>query len=169
MADQTYDQLLTSIGFPAADLARESGIVGRKREIGLAELQMQGEEERRGMAADYEGRGVLYSGEANLGYARQASKEANKASQIDIGATEDLFNAQRQMEREKAQKEADDRQFALQKQMFDAQMAQSNSQFQQQQAYQRELDRLQYDAQVKASQSSSSAIESVFERLLRGW
>lgn len=151
MADQTYDQLLASIGFPAADASRESAIISRKRELGQAGVQLQGEEERRGMAADYEARGVLTSGEANLGYARQGAREANQLSQLDVAAAEDLFNVQRQMEREKAEKDAADRQFALQKTMFDEQMGLQRSQVDAQRAYQAELDRIQYQAQQEAA------------------
>lgn len=175
MAEQSYEQLLQSIGFPAADLAREAGIVGRKREVGLADVALQGEEERRQMLADFEGRGVLNSGQRTTGIARQQAMEANKAAAIDVAAAEDLFNAQRQFEREKAQKEAEERQFALQKQMFDAQMAQSNYQFSaqmaasnaqlaQQQAYQRELDLVRYSQGANAG-----AFANALEGLLRGY
>lgn len=179
MAEQNYEQLLQSIGFPAADLAREAGIVGRKREVGLADVTLQGEEERRQMMADYEGRGVLNSGQRTTGIARQQAMESNKRSAIDVAAAEDLFNAQRQMEREKAAKEAEERQFALQKQMFDAQMAQSNYQFnaqmaasnaqlQQQQAYQRELDLIRYSQNAQSAQSSQ-AFADALNGLLRGY
>ncbi|MCX7621191.1 MAG: hypothetical protein N2037_10160 [Acidimicrobiales bacterium] len=145
MAAQTFEQLLSSIGFPAAEGAAELGMIERKKALGKANIEMMGEEERRQMAADFEGRGVLLSGEANLGYARQAAREANRLTELDIAAADDTLALARRLQRAQAEKEAADREFALRQRMFDESMALQREQL----ATMTKLSRDQLNAEIE--------------------
>jgi hypothetical protein len=148
MADP-YAELLNSIGFGAADAASEEGVISRKRELGQSQVELNADEERQQLNAGYEGRGVYGSGEALLGNARLEANVANQMSGLDIAAADSYLGLQRDLQREQAQKQSEDRSFNLQVELanrqFDMQRqqvaAQADSQRRYDEAYARSLGR----------------------------
>lgn len=59
-----YEQLLNVIGFPAADGAATLGQASRDLARGQADVRLAGDEERRGINAGLEERGLLGGGTA---------------------------------------------------------------------------------------------------------
>lgn len=148
---ETYDQLLSSLGFGAADAALEQGQIARKVELGKSMQAISYDDQRRGLAADLEGRGVTSSGEANLGYARLEANNANQLAAIDIGAADSLIALQRRVQQQKANQEANDRAFALQQEMANRQYELQKQQAQDANTWNQRM----FEAQSAASQGPS--------------
>ena len=111
---ETFQELLGSIGFGAADAAAGESMITRKRDVAVAGVDIEADTRRRELAAGHEGRGVFGSGEALMDNARLEAEMANKTSQIDVAAADDYQKLMRDLQRDKAQKEASDRAFNLQ-------------------------------------------------------
>ena len=154
----SFDQLLSSIGFGAADASAEIGLVDRKRELGRSMVGLDFDEQRRTLDTDLESRGVLSSGEANLGIARLEANESNKLSQLDIAAADERLGIQRRVQQEKAQKEAEARALALQESLAQQQFALSRDQMAQQNSMLRQIEQ----AQTRAAATPPPAPTTIF-------
>lgn len=151
----SFDNLLSSIGFGAADASAESGLIQRKLELGKNMVGMDAEDSRRELSADLEGRGVYSSGEANLGFARLEANTANQLSQLDIAAADSTLSVQRQLEKDKAAAEAEQRAIALQERLGQQQYDLSRSQFAASNELQRQTVAAQQAARDAAIRGSS--------------
>ena len=145
MAADTFQTLLNSLGFSAAEGAAELGMIQRKKALASSKLDMAAEEARRQLATDFESRGVLLSGEANLGMARQAAREATAKTELEVAEADDILALARRLQRAQAEKEAADREFELRRRMFDESMALSR----QQAAESSKLSREQFEAELR--------------------
>lgn len=104
MAD-SYAQLLDALGFNAADAAQATGQTQRNLEYEKSRIAQAGEDQRRGLKADAESRGVLSSGEYGRRQARQAGDEAGAMAQAEVGAADRVQGINRELQRAKAQAE----------------------------------------------------------------
>lgn len=136
----SFDDLLSSLGFGAADAANQEGLIARKAALGRSQIDLQADEDRQTLNAGYEGRGVFNSGEALLGNARLEGKIANQKSAVDIAAADDYLGLQRQLQQEQAQKEASDRAFNLQVELANREYQTRKQQIEQQAAAQKRYD-----------------------------
>lgn len=139
-----FDELLSSLGFGAADAAAQEGLISRKADLAKGNVDLQAYDDRLGLNANLEGRGVLNSGEGLLRNARLELGVANQKSQIDVAAADDYLSMQRGLEQSQAQKDAQDRQFNLQVELANRQYEMQKRQIQAQTEAQRRADEAQY-------------------------
>lgn len=168
MAD-SFQNLLNSIGFGAADAAAETGLIQRKLELGRDMAGNDADDKRRNLATDYESRGVSSSGEANLGYARLEADSANVLSGLDIAAADSTLAVQRRLEQEKAQKEANDRALALQQQLAEQQFALSREQMAAQLEQTRQIEQARTRAAAAAQQQQQAQLTVNFPDVPGWW
>ena len=137
-----YAQLLDSLGFNAADAAQQTGQVQRNLEFEKARIAQTGEDQRRGLKADAEARGVLSSGEYHRRGARQRADEAGAYSQAEVGAADHIQGINRELQRAKAQAElaAKERAMGLEAQAQSQRLAEQAAQ----RDYQRYITELSY-------------------------
>lgn len=136
----TFDSLLSSLGFGAADAANQEGLIARKADLGKSMVTNQAAQDTKNLNAGYEGRGVLTSGEALTGNAQLQSDTANKMSQIDIATADDTLGLQRNLQQAQAQKDVTDRSFNLQVELANRDYQQKQAQISQQAASQQRYD-----------------------------
>lgn len=145
MADDTYSQLLDSIGFPAADAASAEERTKRKLDLGVAGVNLQTGEQAKGINNDWEDRGMFQSGGRHVALVTNEAQGANKIGQLAIGAADDIAQGKAEIARAQAERAAQDQQMAFQQRQFDADMAAQ----QQQAALDAQLKRAQIDAAYK--------------------
>lgn len=145
MADDTYSQLLDSIGFPAADAASAEERTKRKLDLGVAGVNLQTGEQAKGINNDWEDRGMFQSGGRHVALVTNEAQGANKIGQLAIGAADDIAQGKAEIARAQAERAAQDQQMSFQQRQFDADMAAQ----QQQAALDAQLKRAQIDAAYK--------------------
>lgn len=143
MADDTYGQLLDSIGFPAADAASAEERTKRKLDLGVSGVNLQTGEQAKGINNDWEDRGMFQSGGRHVALVTNEAQGANKIGQLAIGAADDIAQGKAEIARAQAERAAQDQQLAFQQRQFDADLA-----AQQQQAA--------LDAQLKQAQIAAA-------------
>lgn len=134
MADQTYDQLLSSIGFPAADAASAEERTKRKLGLATADVNLNQEQEAKKIDTGWEDRGMFNSGGRHEAQAYSQAEAVNKVGQLAISAADDIARNKEEIARAQAQQAAQDASLDMQRQQFDQQMGFSREQMAQQKA-----------------------------------
>lgn len=106
-----FEELLSTIGFAGADAADSLGRAYRDRERTRYDIGLAGEEERRGINASMEERGLINSGARGMTLARQAGRETAALTDADIAFGDTVNGVQRDITRAQAEEQA--RQAAL--------------------------------------------------------
>lgn len=155
MAD-TYSALLDALGFNASDAAQATGQTQRDLEMAKGSIELAGEDEREGLKASAESRGVLTSGEYMKDLARSRSDQASRLTAAESSAADRLSSIQRELERSKAQRQLQEEERNAQRQIADQQYSLSQQLLSQQAA---EL----------ASQYSQPSVGGLDLETLYGW
>lgn len=106
---ETFEQLLSAIGFAGADQAQRVARAGRDRDRGLSDVALTGVEERRNIDESAESRGMLNSGARGLDLARQAGKEAGRATDLETAYGDEVAGANQAVMRAVAEENSRDR------------------------------------------------------------
>ena len=122
MADQTYEQLLSAVGFPAAEAASNIASIERRKQLAVGEVGIAGEQERKGINTGHEDRGMFNSGQRHESLANQQVSQQNKVAQLEEAAANDVTREQQAVNRAKAQAEAQASALVQQQAMFNQEL-----------------------------------------------
>lgn len=122
MADQTYDQLLTSLGFDG-NIAGNIDRINRRKDLAVSDVGLAGEQERQQINDNAESRGMFQSGRRHADIATQYGQEASRVSQIEAAAADDIASEQQAVVQAQAAAQAQQQALAQQQQMFNAQLS----------------------------------------------
>lgn len=114
--------LLEAAGFTGASAAQNIGSAQQKAAINTNQLNLAGQQERRGLSAAAEARGMLRSSMTTKSLAEQSAEQTNKQQLIDLGLADTIAGNQLSVMQELAQQQAQQEAMAQQRAMFDAQM-----------------------------------------------
>ena len=115
--------LMEAAGFTGAAAQQAIGSAQAKAAINTNQLNLGGEQERRGITDAAESRGMLRSSMTNTQMGEQTAEQANKAQLIDLGLQDTTTSANIDVMQELAQQQAQAEAQAQEQQMFDANMA----------------------------------------------
>lgn len=115
--------LMQAAGFTGASAQQAVDSAASRAAINTNQLNLSGEQERRGISESQEASGMLRSSRTNTMLGEQTAGQGNKQQLIDLGLNDTIAGANIDVMQEIARQQAQAEAMAQQRQIFDAEMA----------------------------------------------